>query len=255
MKLKSYTPFIILSSPRCGSNLLADLLRSNRHILVYPELFVNQDAPIYWERGSDVRFDPKYVLQLRDQHPLEFLERYIFGNKDPDIQAVGFKFFYEHASDYGWRCIWQYLRDKKVKVIHLKRADVLKSLVSMKMAQCSDKWTSIDGVAEPGTTVELHFGECVDYFDKIEAYWEQLPEYFRNNDIYTIEYQDLCMRQQDELVCIQKFLGVPIKPVTSRLMKQNPLPIQNYLCNYGELKKDFIRSKWEKFFQYDGEAT
>lgn len=219
-------------------------------MIVYPELFINKDTSFYWGQSSTDPFEQETILQLRNDDPLAFLDRFIFDATASNIRAVGFKCFYEHAAEKNWRCVWDYIREKRLKVIHLRRADVLRSLVSMKIAQRTSRWTSRDGVA-PDVQISLHFGECVDYFEKIPRYWAQFTDYFANNDTYTLEYEDLCNKTELEMRQIQQFLKVPLGKLQSSLQKQNPLPVWRYLSNYADLKKDFKGSKWERYFQQE----
>ena len=141
---KHYTQFIILCRSRTGSNYLATHLASHRNIKMYGELFLPNSL------ARDYR---------RIRAPVRYLEREVFSSYPADIRAVGFKQMYQWAgnelggiynealeffSERERRCletIWLYLKKReRLKVIHLKRRNILRSMVSHKIAMINKKW-------------------------------------------------------------------------------------------------------------------
>ena len=131
---KDYQKFIIMGMPRSGSNFLASSLRSRKNIITYGELFSEKSHD-----RRDIQWDtPGYTateeaLMLRDSDPVAFLESMVFKKMPTYVEAVGFKLFYHHA-DENWECVWPYLKEQNLKVLHLKRRNYLKVRLSMSVA-------------------------------------------------------------------------------------------------------------------------
>lgn len=249
--------FVLVSAPRCGSNHVMDMFRSDPRIAAYPELFVRRGAPIYWPSRVRPHFEALNALALRDRDPIRFLDEVVFGPSQPQpgVEAVGFKIFYDHAADHGWSCVWDYIKSNDLRIIHLRRADILKSLVSLRLAQSSGAWTSMDRRAGREEIVMLQPRECVDYFERIEGYWRSFDSRFAANPVTHVEYDCLCRFRRKEMSRLQRFLGLEPRPLSRYIAKQNPLPVQCYLSNYHELKRQFTGTQWQKYFHHAGPHT
>ena len=111
----NYTPFVILSRSRTGSNMLVQYLNSHPHIRCeYETLGI-----------LDNRSGPALVKRIYSKQP--------FFTK-----AKGFKIFYYHpmdASDEVFEQTWKALVSiPNLHMIHLKRVNVLETAISSKIA-------------------------------------------------------------------------------------------------------------------------
>jgi LPS sulfotransferase NodH len=137
-----YTRFIILSDARTGSNLLQQALNSHPAIVCFREIF-NLD-PNYIDYDVE-GWDPTSAddLALRQRDLRGFLRQRIFGDHDAAVRAVGFKFHYEHFW-FGEDLIPALTEDAALKVIHLKRRNQFRTLVSLKMVEQTGEWMRHD---------------------------------------------------------------------------------------------------------------
>ena len=100
-----YRRFIVLSRSRTGSNLLISLLNSHPHIYTEREIFGKLSGRNY-------------------------------------VKAKGFKIFYYHPLDDDSCSIWDELQSlDDLYVIHLKRRNILRTLLSRKTAGIQDVWS------------------------------------------------------------------------------------------------------------------
>lgn len=242
-----YTRFIVLGRSRSGSNFLRGLLNSHTQIVVLGELFQHKSAiewayPGYRQSRKD--------LALFHQEPVKFLESRVFKRFPKRISAVGFKIFYYHAQDEDWKPVWKYLiGEQNIKVIHIKRKNILRSHLSRKLAAMTDVWVNTDGNIQDGRTVSLNYEECIQDFTQTRDWENTYDQQFREHKTVEILYEDLAANYVTETQRIQEFLGVDpeaLKPVT---FKQSSQTLSRAIANYYELKERFAGSIWESFFE------
>jgi len=105
-KLKSghtnYTKYIILSRGRSGTNFLRGMLNSNYQSICFGEIFRD-----YGSIGWDLQGYRKGAkrLNLIQNEPEQFLEKYVFRKYPETIKSIGFKLFYYHAQNPEWKSI------------------------------------------------------------------------------------------------------------------------------------------------------
>ena len=141
---KDYRKFIILGKGRTGSNMLASALRSHTQIVAYGELFNNADHHrILWEHPDYIPYRPlDRARKLRERDPREFVEKLVFRRYPLQVSAVGFKLFYYHAQEKSWESVWPYLKAMPdLKIIHIKRENILKNVLSLKIAFTTNEWS------------------------------------------------------------------------------------------------------------------
>lgn len=122
-KSTDYTKFIILCTPRTGSNWLHTLLNSHWQIFSY---------------GEAIR------RAIESETPLNqlSLETLIYTPHQTRIKAVGFKLFYEYWNDPAYKPFMQEaIKDKGIKIIHLTRNNILAQYTSLQKAEKSEIWS------------------------------------------------------------------------------------------------------------------
>lgn len=265
--------FMILGSARTGSNLLLSLLSAHPYIKTYGELF-NLDML------------PKENLLEALEDPIAFLQRRVYKAHGPAITAVGFKMFYDHLtrdylqkpidvsdaapqtqkklkqfssfieSNYAWETLdkrfrktWEFLQaDRSLAVIHLKRRNMLHTLISLKMAFMTSQWWSLKSSPQAASTVHLDPEECCRYFHKLDNFTAEADAAFAGHSKIDVMYEDLTGKQQDTLQRIFTFLKVPYEAVTTRMHKQNLASPAVIVNNYDQLKSYFRHTRWDIFF-------
>lgn len=241
-----YTRFLILGRSRVGSNFLRGLLNSHSQITVFGELFQNK-VEIGWAMPGYRQ--SKGVLNLFHEEPVRFLEEKVFHPFPQDVAAVGFKLFYYHARDEAWQPVWGYLREHvAIKVIHLRRENILKTHLSKQQAKTTDVWVNTDSVQEKRPGVTLSYEGCLEAFTSTRRWEQEADAFFADHDKIDVVYERLAADYQPEMARIQAFLGVPAQPPAPQTFKQPARPLSEAILNYGELKERFAGTEWASFF-------
>jgi LPS sulfotransferase NodH len=250
---RRYTKFIILGTGRTGSNMLLSALGQHSNAVVYGEIFNNTRHD---RLGYNNKFYLPYIsyqtaLKIREDFPIRFLEDHIFRVFHRDTAAVGFKFFYWHCQEDHWRCVWDYLKEKKeIKIIHIKRKNKLRTLVSLKLAQQSKQWSQKHlGEKKKQGAVSLDFDKCLEVFNDWSEKETFYDNYFADHPMHEVTYENLCEKYEKEMENIQWFLGLKPFRLMPLTVKQGGRRLDNVIANYAELKEQFEHTEWKHFFE------
>jgi len=247
-----YTKFIVLGRSRSGSNYLVDLLNSHRNIRCYSELF-SRSGETYWDLPGygAKKYRSKDIRQLKENDPAGFLARYIYRDVPTGTSAVGFKLFYNQAHKGNTKKLWSYLRElDDLKVIHLKRENILKVIVSKRTAETSSAWVKRGSQREIAQgAVELSYEDCLKQFQKTRSWQKEYDEYFSSKDKIDVIYEELAADAENVMNTVQEFLGVESRPLTAETRKQSSNPVSELISNYSQLKDQFMGTEWESMFE------
>lgn len=238
LKHKEYVRFIVLSRSRTGSNLLVNSLRTHPQLRVYGEIF----------RGG-VDDEVKAAVRMSAEN---YLNSNIYKQYDKSIRAVGFKIFYQHPVWDQSGGVWDYLKSMdELRVIHLKRRNILRTLVSRKIAVKTDVWKEADATMQAsasGRKVSLSKQECEAFFEKTRAWETQADEMFGMHELLQLSYEDLTSDYLNQMQRVQDFLGVGPIELQPQTRRQNPESLRELIINYDELAGQFTDTKWQDFF-------
>ena len=133
-----YVRFVIVSGARTGSHMLAAALNSSPNILCFREVLNDTlDFIQYGVEGYDDFSEED--MALRSDDPLRFLDERIFCQHPKEIRAVGFKFHYGHVYCFPG-IVERMAADTDLRVLHLRRRNMLQALVSLKFAEKTGIW-------------------------------------------------------------------------------------------------------------------
>lgn len=246
---RDYTKFIILSRSRTGSNLLTNLLQSHQNMRLFYELFSKNYKPKkFWEF---INQDFKKLYQIKQDNPVIFLNRLVFREMPKYISAVGFKLFYYHAQKEKERAIWNYLKDsQEIKIIHLKRKNILKTYVSQQTAFKTGDWVS-KGKLKPIDCfpINLDYNLVLKAFEQTRQKEREAEKFFGEHQVINIIYEDIVKDYAKETKRIQDFLNVDYQPLYIFTRKQSKKSLAEQIHNYEELKVKFSNTPWEEFFE------
>jgi LPS sulfotransferase NodH len=246
---RSYSPFIILCRSRVGSNLLRSYLNTHSQIVVFGEVF-RHPGKIGWDFSGYPQ--TKSMLQLMKADPARFVETQIYGCFPKHIAAVGFKLFYYHAQDAAAESVWNYLRTHtEIKVVHLKRRNILRTHLSRENAKMSHVWTSkslptATGAREP---LHLNYTDCLQEFTTTRQWEEHFDAFFASHQKLDLYYETLAEQAGAELRRVQEFLGVKYENLCAETRKQSSRRLVDAIENYHELKAQFAGTPWISFFE------
>jgi LPS sulfotransferase NodH len=240
-----YTKFIIVGRSRTGSNYLRSLLNSHRNITTYGEIIQDLEE---WDHTGYFHTLKKTWLHQHD--PLGLVEKEIFRKYPPRISAVGFKLFYYHARKDPWKPIWSYLQNLKgLRILHVKRTNILRTHLSRKKAELTNRWVNTTGLLEKLIPIELDYRECLNEFIETRRYENEIDTMFHNHSILNVFYKDLSGDYRSVMKKVQDFLGVQYEECFSKTYKQAHHSLSEAISNYWKLKESFIGTEWEEFFE------
>jgi LPS sulfotransferase NodH len=225
-----FTKFIVLSRSRTGSNLLLSLLNSHPEIIAEHEILAELD-------GRDAR---KVVAKA-------------YGKQPYYVKAKGFKVFYYHPLGGEAPEVWDDLvAAQDIKVIHLKRRNILRTLVSRKIAGMKDVWAATsEARLDIGRqkTVSFRTEELEEGFRRTRGWETEGDRRFAAHPLLSVWYEDLVRDPEATLAQVLDFLGLRQVPLATQLRKQNPERLPELVSNYAELKAAFTGSEWAVFFE------
>lgn len=241
-----YTRFIILGRSRSGSNFLRGLLNSHSQIITFEELFKNPEM-IGW--GLDGYSQDQRTLEQFRTDPIAFLEKNVFVKMPMEIKAVGFKLFYYHAHGTSLEPIWNYIKaHTEIRVLHIKRQNILKTHLSKKRAEITDSWINLTGEKEQAPRITLDYEECKADFEQTRAWEDTYTQFFQQHHVLELVYEDLARNYAQRMEEVQAFLGVNRQAVQPQTFKQASRPLSEAITNYAELKHQFAGTPWQEFF-------
>ncbi len=244
----NYQKFIVLTRARTGSNFLVSLLQSHPSIRAFEEIFPKKETKIHWGYAKYPRSSE--VIKMRQEKPIKFLDEVVFRKFSPSVSAIGFKLFYYQSQSAERQQIWQYLEaDKDIKIIHLKRDNLLKVCLSHYLAESTNQWILKDEKhRQNSVAVQLDYDDCVKLFEETKKWEEEYDSFFSKHKKIEVIYEKLVQNTMQETERIQQFLGVKQQRLYSLTLKQNKGTLPERIANYYELKSKFENSPWSKFF-------
>jgi LPS sulfotransferase NodH len=243
--------FVIVAEPRTGSTFLHLLLASHPNVVVYGEIF----HPVDQVRESITTGFQLPRLQLSDD-PVEYLKN-VYSQQPETAQAVGFKLFYTHARNSEWSHLREYLKSANVKVIHLKRKNLLDRYLSHQLADRSNEWVVYKKHGAATEPIRLDPPACIKDFQRSVWFQQQEDEFFKDNPFLEIVYEEFVANLAGESAKLLSFLEVELRDLTPKTMKQRTEKKSKIIANFDELKEQLIQSvregwareEWLDFFK------
>lgn len=245
-----YLRFIVVTRTRTGWHLLRSALNTHSQVVVLGELFKNPETTVLrnWPYHYVPAWYGRRLSALIRSDPIRFLETKVFCTYPAAVRAVGFKIGYRHARESQWTPVWPYLQERKgLKVIHLKRRNILKAHLSLVRAQESRLWVSRSGDADPVRPVHLDIEKCLSAFEETRADGIACDRFFDGHERTDVFYEDLCDSYPAEIDRIQAFLGVRSETIEPKTRRLGTRPLSESIENYGELVRRFTDTPWEAF--------
>lgn len=267
----SYVPFVILCDPRTGSNWLTQALNSSRHIICFREVFNFTHNFVQFNADGYDDFSNS-DLALRTKDPVRFLDERVYGHHPQEVQAVGCKLI--QGQQWGFQGLIQRLsEDSQIRVLRLERHNLLRSLVSLKIARHTGVWmmdrkplfsrsnalmafrdplkavsrlrirfTPPSRRSETGRrrkTVNVSPRELYEYIIKSREKASRFDKLFRQHPKFAVSYEEMIEKPEEILGQVQTFLGVERMKLTTTIRQQNPEPLAELIGNYGELAEAY----------------
>lgn len=230
--------FVILSAPRCGSNMLCSLLHSHSAVLCHHELY-NPNGIFYALPLRETDFQLATGTEDRDSQAIQFLSR--IWQQNQAMKCVGFKMTHRQNPTI----FETVLTDPGIKKIVLRRKNEVKSHVSRLIAEHCGLWEAY-GEGRQKNNCQVH----VD--------WNRLKEAVAFDQVFYHEIytrlqqtqQVFCQLDYDSLSQVKTqhrmldFLQLPYEPLHTQTCKQNPSDLRQVISNFPELLQHFANTPW-----------
>lgn len=240
------TKLVIIASARSGSNLLVSLLASHPDIYQYGEVI-----------------GESYVRQLPVRRAIQHTGASVYFRnafkKRFYKKVVGVKIlYYQLKSKYGERwdlpgvtdILTTIRRDPEIKIIHLKRRNALKILVSNEIARLTGEYVVRGEKAVlPKPSISLTAEQCQCFFEDLERTKREFDDCFSSHDVFHLTYKDLVENQPDACRKMLSFLGVSQIPLKAGTARQSRRSLSEQLDNYDVLKSHFQHMPWADYFE------
>lgn len=216
--------FIISCPARSGSTMLLHLLRSNRAVLCHGEVFGGERlghlAGSYAvRRKGDAAFDDR-LHALFEADPKRFLYDIVFDGQGRSVS--GFKFKTDEAFGEQCRDIQEMISaDSDIKVVQLRRRNLLDQYISHQVVLKQTGVTLVmSGQERPSVEPFLvDVRDAVLYFIDVLEREAKVATAYAHHRRLTVDYEDLAQDGHPVREALQKFLGVPVQPLTTTTRK------------------------------------
>ena len=236
--------FVVIAHGRSGSTMLSLALASHPNVAMYLEIF-HQDPS---GRGRYFRADERRSAVLGrigvrrnarvyegGEDPLAFLADAVFyPRRSKRIRAVGFKLLHNfciagHARDLLWEGL---AATGNLRIICLRRKDLVAAFVSHEVARRTGKWTYFEGsraAPAPAKPFVADLAAFTLFASEIEANEQMLRSRFKGKNVFELTYED---DLEDSFTStsrrLQEFLDLPVHPLVTRTRRTpaRELPVQ-----------------------------
>jgi len=168
------------------------------------------------------------------------------------VAAVGCKVFYYHPRGDRSGALWSELEAlPDLHVVHLRRRNVLRTVVSREIADRRDEWLQVrpkDPAPAGLKHVSMTVDQLRDAVERIQRLERDAVQRLSGTALLDVCYEDLVTSPSAEFRRITDFLRVPAREPKGRTLRQNPEPLSVLLENYDELKGAFAGSPLSPWF-------
>lgn len=274
----AYVPFMVLSGARTGSHMLVFALKTNPEVRCFSEVFnKGVDFVPFGVDGYDNFSGADRTL--REEDGVAFLNRRIYCQHPGSVRAVGFKLLYGQAMYYEG-VMEELVRRADIRVVHVHRANLLRSLASLKVAEATGVFVEQTGRrpahvrlrsairhplraarrlramlprpshASPSERprVTISPEELSEFVVRTEMTMSHFDQIFAGHPMLKVSYESMVAHQNDVFSDVQTFLGVEPQPLSVGTRRQNPERLQDIIQNYGELYAAFRDSPHAAMF-------
>lgn len=230
---------LILSTARTGTNLLIELLNSHPDCYVGYELFNDRDIlneHVAWYLDDDTPASAE-LCALRRADPVALIEKLQGLAFQRGFKVTGFKLMYFQAAEHPQ--VRDYLlRDSDIRVIHVKRHDLLRRFVSLRRAMASGHWRVVAGERFTLPPVALSLQEIAWDIADVRRSEQEYGVLDATHEVLHLTYEDMIVDLRATAHEVFRFLGLrPWDRLTVGTVKTGTGSLREAIANYDELKQ------------------
>ncbi len=232
--------FVIVSTPRTGTNLVIEMLNSHPDCFSGYEIFsdthvANRHVPWYL---PDVT-DDAALCDLRATDPLAFLRHLEERTFAEGFQAVGFKLMYWEGSRFP--TVRDYVAaDRLIRIIHVKRRNLLRRYLSYRLAEETGQWWTAADAEVRRTKIVLTLPEILADIAMVRTQQREYDQLLVNHRVLELYYEDIVQDFAGAAQALWRFLELrawETFEIGSRKTGEKSLEqsIENYAALKGEI--------------------
>lgn len=193
------------------------------------------------------------VFSRSDGRPYREVLESAFAAKGPKKKVAGFKIFYYHARGEDSKGVWQDLVQRpRLHVLHLKRKNPLRAVVSREIASQRGEWRVREGERGGGVekkAVVLNPGQVIELIEETRKWEEWGDRFFSGCSTLELHYESLVSDQEGECARVFRWLGLEEVPVETDLIRQNPESLRDLIENYDQVRAALEPTPWADLLQ------
>jgi LPS sulfotransferase NodH len=255
---EDHARFLVTCAARTGSTMLVEFLQSHPEICAHGEVLA-PDGPLDFY-GINYELNPPLegtLLSIRDRDPVAFLHDFVWQKGSRAVS--GFKGKYEELLMPEFRLVLEAIvSDPSIKVIHLKREDLLARYLSEYLAIAVYGFYQVrDERDRPrGAKVRLSPQRADEDFQRVEQRHSMFANRLSRHDVLDVTYEQLVQAPSQTLARIQTFLGVTEHDdLRSPSKKLSTQPHRDVIENYDELASHFEGTPYQRLFEIEGNGA
>jgi hypothetical protein len=245
------TDFVLFGIQRTGTTLLYTLLDNHPSIVCFGEILQDVDTPCH-PTFKTKRYKSYIDMSVR-RRVLDFVNRkYMIGKYLSNIAsaqgyaAKGFKLMLDQAEKYPE--VLDLLQQKRFKIIHIWRKNILKIYLSRVKAEQTGIYVSKKIVDR--SKIHLDDELLITNLNNIKATQGKLLKLIESLrlEYFNIQYENLLTNREKELEKIIEFLELDAKfNLTTYLKKINPDNLVDIIDNYYEIEEILQGTEYENY--------
>ena len=239
--------FVVVGTQRTGTTVICQAINSHKSVRCYQELFNMgslRNSPAKSKRAYHVY--RKASLLNYAKHFLyrsKFISEYLDWVYHKSKKTIGFKLMANQGRDFPDAV--DYLKNNKIKVIHVVRKNTLKVLVSRYAAKSRGAHSKVP-VGE--TKVKLAAQSLLNDLKAIESdndFWRD--EFYGSNNYLLVEYEEYVLDRVAVQNKICDFLGLDKQVFIEKYIKMTSGELRQVVVNYDVIKSVLVGTKYEKY--------
>jgi LPS sulfotransferase NodH len=239
---------IILTSQRSGSTFLQYCLDAHPSVKCYGEWLVGGHlvAPTPF-RGRRILTKAWRYVVIRAWDPVSILDRHYAREEAP---VVAFRAMYNHVDN---RRVRDYLaRHTEIRVIHLRRDNLLKQYVSKVLlgAKRERKWQPHTDHHIPVVSVRISPERAIKEMSRVRDAFADFEQLLSRHRKIELVYERMVNGQtlsREAWTKISELLEIETAEIGSDLVKMNPHDLRPMVENYEELAAALAGTEFERY--------
>ena len=235
--------FLIISTPRSGSNLLCGFLNSHPQIVCFHEVFHRK--AIFYGPNNIGQYDFGTLIE-RDRNPAKFLAK--IYSLQHGFKSVGIKMFDGHNNSV----LYALIKNPYIKKIILHRSASLHAFTSLEIAKHTSQYQLIgknDSAKPAKVCVDVDIEAFKTYVYNRQAFYDRAQRKIGNQSYLDLDYTDIIKRTK-VFENTLGFLGLQASDAMKAIhRKQNPAKLQDRIKNFEEVRAALKGTKYEVYLE------